>query len=74
MPIFDYDCPTCEAKRKDLLVKKHDQIVECPLGCSLPMQKRFNYAPAVHGADSGMTKDSDVGEILDNTVDNLTGS
>lgn len=39
--IYDYKCPECGHKEEDVLVKRHDEQVDCP-NCKTKMQKQFS--------------------------------
>lgn len=38
MPIFNYSCTGCGHVEENKMVKKHDDIVDCPV-CGEPMKK-----------------------------------
>lgn len=79
MPSYDYKCESCHTEQEILHgMCEVGKPRECACGGNL--KRIYKSFPAVHGADSGLTpkdpdittNDSDVGEILDNTVDDLT--
>ncbi len=39
MPIYDFKCPVCGTKRKDVFTKSWDEKVLCPGSCGFPMDK-----------------------------------
>ena len=41
MPFFNYDCTECGQTVENVMVKKHDEVVLCPV-CNKPLVKQLS--------------------------------